>query len=238
MKKHIACLALVLTSGFALSAQDNGIDVQKLPRIDISGHAETKVQPDRFEITVSFGETKEFFGKQNIEKLEQQIVDVLKKNKIDTKKDVKVTGSYNVSEGKTVFIRKRISFTVESYPAYYTIAKQLDFKGVESVSITKSEYSGAEALKAKLRSQALSEARRSAEDILAGSGYRTARILSVNAGRTYVQTRMTNTAYSLKAEMSSARGMADQMESFDQSDEITISFDLQAGFEIVPVPEN
>lgn len=236
MKKYLTCLAVALTAGMALSAQNVGI--QDLPHIDISGHAEAKVQPDRFEITIAFGETKEFFGKQNIEKLEQQIVDVLKKNKIDPKKDVKVTGSYNVAEGKTVFIRKRISFSVDSYAAYYTLAKGLDFKGVESVAVTKTEYSGQEALKSSLRAQALADARRSAEDILAGSGYRTGRILQINAGRAYVQTRIANAPrYNMKAELSMARGVEeDAMESFDQSDEITITFDLQASFEIVAAP--
>lgn len=233
MKKYLACFAIVLAAGTALSAQN--VSLQDLPHIDLSGHAEAKVQPDRFEITVAFGETKEFFGKQNIEKLEQQIVEVLKKNKIDTKKDVKVTGSYNVAEGKTVFVRKRISFSVDSYAAYYTLAKSLDFKGVESVAITKTEYSGQEALKSSLRAQALADARRSAGDILAGSGYRTGRILQINAGRAYVQTRIVNAPlYSMKTDMTMARGVEeDAMESFDQSDEITITFDLQASFEIV-----
>ena len=166
MKQSFVLLAWVLFSALTLSAQDRSIDIRTLPHIDISGHAEAKVQPDTFEISVVFGETKEFFGKQNIEKLEQQIVDVLKGSGFDIQKDVKVTASYNVAEGKTVFIRKRIAFSVHSYAQYYDIAKQLDFKGVENVSITKASYSGEEALKSKLRAKALSDALHSAQDIL------------------------------------------------------------------------
>ena len=83
MKKSFVLLAWVLLSVLTLSAQDRSIDIRTLPHIDISGHAEAKVQPDTFEISVVFGETKEFFGKQNIEKLEQQIVDVLKGSGFD-----------------------------------------------------------------------------------------------------------------------------------------------------------
>ena len=131
MKKSFVLLAWVLFSALTLSAQDRSVNIQNLPRINVSGHAEEKVQPDTFEISVVFGETKEFFGKQNIEKLEQQIVDVLKGSGFDIQKDVKVTSSYNIAEGKTVFIRKRIAFTVHSYAQYYDIAKQLDFKRID-----------------------------------------------------------------------------------------------------------
>ena len=237
MKKSIAAFIFALTAPVALSAQDNGVNIQNLPHIDVPGHAEAKVQPDTFDVTVAFGETKEFLGKQNIEKLEQQIVDVLKKNKIDTKKDVKVTGSYNVADGKTVFIRKRITFPVGSYTDYYNIAKQLDFKGVEKVSVTKAGYSGEDALKSELRGKALSDARKSAEDILAGSGFKTGRILSINAGRAYTQMRMVNMTY-MADEMAMASSKSAGYESFEQSDDITVTFDLQASFEIVPAGDN
>lgn len=233
MKKSFVLLAWVLLSVLTLSAQDRSIDIRTLPHIDISGHAEAKVQPDTFEISVVFGETKEFFGKQNIEKLEQQIVDVLKGSGFDIQKDVKVTASYNIAEGKTVFIRKRIAFTVHSYAQYYDIAKQLDFKGVENVSITKASYSGEEALKSKLRAKALSDALHSAQDILAGSGFQVGRILSVNAGRAYVQARIANAPAYDAIVIRATAAKSEEFESFEQSDEITITFDLQASFEIV-----
>lgn len=231
MKKSFVLLAWVLLSVLTLSAQDRSIDIRTLPHIDISGHAEAKVQPDTFEISVVFGETKEFFGKQNIEKLEQQIVDVLKGSGFDIQKDVKVTASYNIAEGKTVFIRKRIAFTVHSYAQYYDIAKQLDFKGVENVSITKASYSGEEALKSELRAKALSDALHSAQDILSDSGFQVGRILSVNAGRAYVQTLTAADMIVVKAY--GIRAKNSDYESFEQSAEITLTFDLQASFEIV-----
>lgn len=233
MKKSFVLLAWVLLSVLTLSAQDRSIDIRTLPHIDISGHAEAKVQPDTFEISVVFGETKEFFGKQNIEKLEQQIVDVLKGSGFDIQKDVKVTSSYNIAEGKTVFIRKRIAFTVHSYAQYYDIAKQLDFKGVENVSITKASYSDEEALKSELRAKALSDALHSAQDILSDSGFQVGRILSVNAGRAYVQARIANAPTYDVVLMRSAAAKSQEYESFEQSEDITITFDLQASFEIV-----
>lgn len=233
MKKSFVLLAWVLLSVLTLSAQDRSIDIRTLPHIDISGHAEAKVQPDTFEISVVFGETKEFFGKQNIEKLEQQIVDVLKGSGFDIQKDVKVTSSYNIAEGKTVFIRKRIAFTVHSYAQYYDIAKQLDFKGVENVSITNASYSGEEALKSELRAKALSDALHSAQDILSDSGFQVGRILSVNAGRAYVQARIANASAYDAVVMRATAVKYKEYESFEQSDEITLTFDLQASFEIV-----
>lgn len=228
MKKTIAALALLWVAPVALSAQE--VNIQNLPRIDVSGRAEAKVQPDTFEITVAFGETKEFFGKQNIEKLEQQIVNVLKKHGLDTKKDVKVTDSYNLADGKTVFIKKSIAFNVGTYAKYYDIAKDLDFKGVSGVSITKASYSKEDQLKSALKAQAMADARKSADEILSGAGAKSGRILSVNAGRAYVQARMVNTRV-----MYAAAKAADNaaFESIEQSDDITVTFDLQAAFEIV-----
>ena len=69
MKKTLVAMAAAVLVCAPAKAQRT--DFQNTPRIEISGHAEEKVQPDTFEITVAFGETKEFFGKQNIERLEQ-----------------------------------------------------------------------------------------------------------------------------------------------------------------------
>lgn len=139
MKKTLVAMAAAVLVCAPAKAQRT--DFQNTPRIEISGHAEEKVQPDTFEITVAFGETKEFFGKQNIERLEQQIVDVLKKNGIDIKKDVKVQSTSNSTDnGKTVLIKKRISFKTGSYGEFYSIAKALDFKGIERVYISSAKY--------------------------------------------------------------------------------------------------
>lgn len=225
----IAAVALVCAPAKAQTA-----NFQNTPRIEISGHAEEKVQPDTFEITVAFGETKEFFGKQNIERLEQQIVDVLKKNGIDIKKDVKVQSTTNSTDnGKTVLIKKRISFNVGSYPEFYSIAKALDFKGIERVYISAAKYSKEDQVKAKLRSLALADARAGAQQILAGTDDSIGRILYISAGRAYVQARMVN-GPKVKVLYSAAAAKEDMYESFEQSDDITITFDLQASFEIVP----
>ena len=215
MKKTLVAMAAAVLVCAPAKAQRT--DFQNTPRIEISGHAEEKVQPDTFEITVAFGETKEFFGKQNIERLEQQIVDVLKKNGIDIKKDVKVQSTSNSTDnGKTVLIKKRISFKTGSYGEFYSIAKALDFKGIERVYISSAKYSREDEVKARLRSQALADAKKSAQQTLSGTGD--------SVGRTGV------TLYSAKA---TVNDMAERYESFEQSDDITITFDLQASFEII-----
>ena len=101
---------------------------------------------------------------------------------------------------------------------------------MEKVSITKASYSGEDALKSSLRAQALADARKSAGEILSGSSAKIGRILSVNAGRAYIQARMVNTAYAMDMTMAAK---ASGYESIEQSDDITITFDLQASFEIV-----
>lgn len=227
-------VAIAAAAIFCIPAKAQRTDFQNTPRIEISGHAEEKVQPDTFEITVAFGETKEFFGKQNIERLEQQIVDVLKKNGIDIKKDVKVQSTTNSTDnGKTVLIKKRISFNVGSYGEFYSIAKALDFKGIERVYISAAKYSKEDQVKARLRGQALADAKTSAQQILSGTGDSVGRILYISAGRAYVQARMVGSGVMLYSAKAPANDMAERYESFEQSDDITITFDLQASFEIV-----
>ena len=232
MKKTLVAMAAAVLVCAPAKAQRT--EFQNTPRIEISGHAEEKVQPDTFEITVAFGETKEFFGKQNIERLEQQIVDVLKKNGIDIKKDVKVQSTSNSTDnGKTVLIKKRISFKTGSYGEFYSIAKALDFKGIERVYISSAKYSREDEVKARLRSQALADAKKSAQQTLSGTGDSVGRILYISAGRAYVQARMVGTGVTLYSAKATVNDMAERYESFEQSDDITITFDLQASFEII-----
>lgn len=221
MKKTLVAMAAAVLVCAPAKAQRT--DFQNTPRIEISGHAEEKVQPDTFEITVAFGETKEFFGKQNIERLEQQIVDVLKKNDIDIKKDVKVQSTSNSTDnGKTVLIKKRISFKTGSYGEFYSIAKALDFKGIERVYISSAKYSREDEVKARLRSQALADAKKSAQQTLSGTGDSVGRILYISAGRAYVQARMVGTGVTLYSAKATVNDMAERYESFEQSDDITM----------------
>ena len=83
-----------------------------------------------------------------------------------------------------------------------------------------------------MRAKALSDALHSAQDILSDSGFQVGRILSVNAGRAYVQARIANAPAYDAIVMRATPAKSEEIESYEQSDEITITFDLQASLEI------
>ena len=122
---------LVILSFFAFITVLS-VNAQPYPYMDVSGYASIKVTPDIINVSVSFGENKEFFGKQNIEDLEQKVIKVLKENGLDIKKDVSVQESSSQGEGGRVYIRKTISFTLDNYKKYYDSIKNiLDVKFVK-----------------------------------------------------------------------------------------------------------
>ena len=97
--------------------------------------------------------------------------------------------------------------------------------------ISSAKYSREDEVKARLRSQA--DAKKSAQQTLSGTGDSVGRILYISAGRAYVQARMVGTGVTLYSAKATVNDMAERYESFEQSDDITITFDLQASFEII-----
>ena len=99
--------------------------------------------------------------------------------------------------------------------------------------ISSAKYSREDEVKARLRSQALADAKKSAQQTLSGTDDSVGRILYISAGRAYVQARMVGTGVTLYSAKATVNDMAERYESFEQSDDITITFDLQASFEII-----
>jgi uncharacterized protein YggE len=216
---------LVILSFFAFITVLS-VNAQPYPYMDVSGYASIKVTPDIINVSVSFGENKEFFGKQNIEDLEQKVIKVLKENGLDIKKDVSVQESSSQGEGGRVYIRKTISFTLDNYKKYYDIVRELDFKGIQSVRINSTKYSKEDEVKLALLPEAMKNARAMAEAILKDSEAEVGKLLYVNAQKvrmSYAQNKAVIVGYGTRK---------DAKEYVDKPVDITLSVDMSVCFSI------
>lgn len=219
MKRLVILLFLVFVSVLSAGAQP-------YPYMDVTGYASQKVMPDIINVSVSFGENKEFFGKQNIEDLEQKVVKVLKDNGLDIKKDVSVQESTSRGEAGKVYLQKTIGFTLDNYKQYYDIARELDFKGINSVRIVSTKYSKEDEVKLALLPMAMKNARSTAEAILKDSGAAVGKLLYVNAQRvrmSYAQNDVVIVGYGVRKETK---------EYVDKPVDITLSVELSVCFSI------
>ncbi|MDD4819940.1 MAG: SIMPL domain-containing protein [Flavobacteriales bacterium] len=227
MNRIIAILAVALLPLGVLEAQS---EVQAFkPKIVVTGYAEQKVQPDIINVNLTFGENKEFFGKQNIEDLEQKVIAVLKNNGLDIKKDISVISNSNYSSDNKVLIRKTVVFSVSDYAKYYAIARQMDFKGIQSMRITSIKYSKEDEVKKALLPKALSNARDMANAILNGSGASIYDILYVNAQNIRVSNN-SNYDDMITVGYSMARKSNTDYEYMEKSQDITISVSMDVWF--------
>ena len=76
--------------------------------------------------------------------------------------------------------------------------------------ISSAKYSREDEVKARLRSQALADAKKSAQQTLSGTGDSVGRILYISAGRAYVQARMVGTGVTLYSAKATVNDMAER----------------------------
>lgn len=230
MKKTILLVVMALMGLSSLMAQSISDGVY--PRIDVRGYAEKKVAPDIFNVVVTFGESKEFLGKQNIEDLEQKVIKVLREAGLDIKKDVSVTSGTSRGEENRVYIQKTIEFKVDSYEKYYAIARSLDFKGIQNVRLSSMRYSRENEVKMELMPVSVANARKIAEALMKGSGMSIGRPIYVNALGLRVIYPESEDAIVSSNMMMAYGARKSSYEYMEKSRDITITVDVQVSYEL------
>ena len=136
--------------------------------IQVNGRAEKEIVPDEFYLSIVIAE-RDSKGKISVEQQQKAMIAALKRDGIDVEKQLKVA---NLS---SEFFKKNTSVATAKYQLRLGSAAEvskawqtLDDLGISNVSIQKVSHSQLEQLKQQVRTEAMQDARSSAQ-MLAGA---------------------------------------------------------------------
>ena len=140
--------------------------------IQVTGRAEKGIGPDDFYRSITINE-RDSKGKISVESQQREMVATLKKLGVNTEKQLKVA---NLS---SEFFRKNSSVAMAQYQLQLNSAAEvakvwqaLDGLGISNVSIQRISHSKIEEYKAQVRTEAMRNARQSAEELASAVGQR------------------------------------------------------------------
>lgn len=177
--KHIALLLLFISA--AAHSQKNFIDQ---PYLETSAKVDTLVTPDRIYLNILVTE-KDTKGKISVEELEIKMANRLKALGIDIQKQLTVS---DVSSNfRKYFLKQRDVLKAKAYSLLVYNADTagqviiaLEDENISNVSLERTEYSKAEALKLTLKGMAISRAKQAANSMLSPLGHKAGALLYVS----------------------------------------------------------
>lgn len=140
--------------------------------IQVTGRAEKEIVPDEFYLSITINE-RDSKGKISVESQQREMVATLKKLGVNTEQQLKMA---NLS---SEFFRKNSSVAMAQYQLQLNSAAEvtrvwqaLDGLGISNVSIQRVSHSKIEEYKAQVRTEAMHNARQSAEELASAVGQR------------------------------------------------------------------
>lgn len=184
MKKIILFIALAWTA----PAFANGLPTT--PYIYVQGSAETKVSPDT--LTLSFSvvaqDKDQVVAKKNVSEKSGEVFALFEKHGIKdnsiTAQDITVNSNFDYVSGQRVFsgytVARQFSVRFADFALYPKLADELIALRIETLNAVQPSYSHAHAESAKLRATALANARKEADELVAGLNARVTRVFAVS----------------------------------------------------------
>lgn len=179
MKKLLlASMALMMV--FGASAQTNN----EINYVEVQGSVEREIVPDEIfvQITIKESDTK---GKQSLAAQEREMIKTLKGLGINTDKELTVMDMS--SDYRTFLLKKSDVMVSKDYKLKLSTAKQLaqviqglDKVGIANVSVTETNYSKMNELKAELRVEAIKMAKQKAEQLATAIGQSIGQAILIN----------------------------------------------------------
>jgi uncharacterized protein len=166
MKKTITIFLITLVLN-TFGQEKNFLDKSY---IEVSGKADTLVTPNRIYIDVLILE-KDTKGKESVEDLEQKMLSKLTEIGVNVETDVVMKDMISVFKKyflKTTDIQKSKSYSILAYDAMQTtkVFIGLEEIGISNVTIEKTEHSDFEKLQLSVNSEAIKNAKTTAESYL------------------------------------------------------------------------
>lgn len=229
--KSFALLFLIFLT-LALHAQDTDL----IRYIEVRGNAEIEVEPDEMILYIGIQEyweeefekkkePKDYRTKVPLEQIEDEVIKSLRKAGIE-KEDVRVgsIGNYWREQGKEFLFSKQLQVKVSDFSKVNQLISLLNAKGIRSMNIGDFSHSDIEAIRKKIKSDALRNAREKADWMLESLGEELGEVIFVSE---------INDSYAVPYKTESRMLAADaSYESIDEVQKITVSYQVDVRFRI------
>jgi uncharacterized protein len=229
--KYLALLYFTFCSLMILAQ-----DPVQVRYIEVRGSAETEVEPDEMILYIGIQEyweeefekkkePKDYRTKVPLETIEDAVIKSLRKAGIE-KEDVRVgsVGNYWREQGKEFLFSKQLEVKLSDFSKVNQLISLLDAKGIRNMNIGGFSHSDIDVIRKKIKSDALINAREKAAWMLESLGEELGEVLTVSE---------VNNGYNVPYKMESRMLAADGgMESIDQVQKITVSYEVDVKFRI------
>lgn len=156
------------------SAQDESRGFKGEPFIEVSGTAETEIDPNEITLWIRIREFEENKSKVQLEKLDQQFLAALKSAGIDKKRLVLADAGSTLSKlgkrDKDAFREKTYELVLNSSAEVQSLIKNLEPVKVDMVRVVRVHHSSLESFKLDVKVKALQAARTKAEALAKAVG--------------------------------------------------------------------
>lgn len=173
----LAFLVILFLTSFATKDQKS---LTSDRYITVEGSAEIMIPPDEIKLEIIL---REYDSNHKMEKIESQFLDILSKNKIETKK-IELSNPtwqwhYWWSYRNTDFRRKRYSIILDRNTDLFQLSRDLNKKWVESTRVISSSNKEEQQLRKEVKIAAVKAAKEKAEYLLESIGEDVGPIISI-----------------------------------------------------------
>lgn len=197
---------IFMLSFILASAQEESRGFKGEPFIEVSGTAETEIDPNEITLWIRIREFEENKDKVQLEKLDQQFLTALKSAGIDKKRltlaDAGSTLSKLGKRDKDAFREKTYELILNSSAEIQTLIEKLEPVKVDMVRVVKVHHSSLETFKLDVKVRALQAARAKAEALAKAVGSEIGKPLMIrewDEGPVYPLPHETNVMYRVSA---------------------------------------
>ena len=176
-----ATLMLLLTAALSVTAQSN---LPQVPYIEINASAQRKVTPDEIYLTITI--KSDYKSKKSLQQMQQTMVDILKKNKVNIDEQLTVLSMGSAVKLKN-FSSKIKTLTTAQYllkldnvETMQNIISGLEEKEISNIVLGETKYSKTKELEAELGVEAIKNAKQKAIMLATAIGQEAGKAIYIN----------------------------------------------------------
>jgi uncharacterized protein YggE len=177
-----AAVMLLLTATMSVAAQNN---LPQVPYIEINASAQRKVTPDEIYLTITIKES-DYKGKKTLQQMQQTMVDILKKNKVNIDEQLTVLsmGSgvklKNFSSKIKTLTTAQYLLKLDNVETMQNIISGLEEKEISNIVLSETKYSKTKELEAELGVEAVKNAKQKAIMLATAIGQEAGKAIYIN----------------------------------------------------------
>ena len=201
--------------------------------VEVTGKAHREIVPDEIYIQININES-DYKGKESLEMLEKQMLNKLVGIGIDLKKDFSVKDMS--SNFKNYWLKKANIYSSKEYELIVNSARvaghvfrELEALGISNISIEKVDHSDIEKLQKEIKSEAVLDAKESAEMLAKPLGQKIGKAIYIRENEPFFRAQQASSMIRVKG-IAPEAGYADPDIDFEK---ISLDYSVQVYFELL-----